>query len=81
MRLLDTDDDAREVQFDAYRAMTPDRRTELAIELSEDLRAVTLQGIASRRPGCNEQEMSLQLIALWHGDELADAVRASLQQP
>jgi len=81
MRLLDTDDGAREVQLDVYRAMTPDRRTELAIELSEDLRAVTLEGIASRNPGCGEAEMNLKLVALWHGDDVADAIRALLETP
>jgi len=60
----------RRRQIDAYRAMTPDDRMALGVELSEAMREVTLDGIRSRRPGLDEQHVVEELIRLWHGGAL-----------
>ena len=57
--------------------MGPERRTELAVEMSEEIRAVTLDGLRDRHPGATEAEINLLLVELWHGPELAASVRSS----
>jgi len=77
VRPLDTTDAAHVVQMDAYREMSPDRRSELAIEMSEDLRLVTLDGPSERHPAATDSELVLLLIELWHGPEIAGLVSSS----
>jgi hypothetical protein len=75
MRPLDTTDEAYQVQLDAYRAMGEDRRTEMAFEMSEQLRLITLDGLRERNPGADETELVVMLIDLWHGEALGTLVR------
>lgn len=70
----DTTAEVRRRQIEAYRAMTPDDRMALGVELSEAMREVTLDGIRSRRPGLDEQHAVAELIRLWHGPGLARRV-------
>ena len=44
-RSNDTTDEADDVQIAAYRAMTPAQRVEIAFQLSDDMREVTLGGM------------------------------------
>lgn len=46
----DTDPEARQVQLDAYRAMTGEQRLALGFRLSEELRRVADAGRAHRVP-------------------------------
>lgn len=55
--------------------MGPDRRTELAFEMSEELRLVTLGGLREHHPDASEAELVLLLVERWHGPELAEQVR------
>lgn len=66
------------MQIDAYRAMGEDRRTVLAIEMSEDVRLVTMAGLRDRNPGLSERKLNLMLIELWHGQKTAALVRRSV---
>jgi hypothetical protein len=75
VRPLDTTPEARRVQLDAYRAMSEDQRTELAIEMSEALRLITLDGLRERNRGASDAELNLLLIELWHGEALGALVR------
>jgi hypothetical protein len=78
VRSIDTSPAAHQVQLDAYRAMGARRRAELAVEMSEDLRLVTIEGLRERHPGIDDRELHLLLVELWHGHEIAASVRRSL---
>jgi hypothetical protein len=70
---LDTDPSALAVQRGVLGRLGPDARTELAVRMSEELRVVTLEGLAERHPDASEAELVLLLIERWHGpDVLAD---------
>jgi len=66
----DTTPQARSVQLDVYRAMSPERRMELAFEMSEELRIVTLEGLRERHPGVDDSTLHRLLVELWHGVRL-----------
>jgi hypothetical protein len=57
--------------------MGPQRRAELAVELSEDVRLVTLDGLRARHPDADERELGILLVELWHGRALAESVRTA----
>ena len=78
MRSLDTTEEAHRVQLDSYRAMSEDQRTALAIEMSEQLRSITLDGLRERNPDVDERELTLLLIDLWHGGVLGSLVRQAV---
>jgi hypothetical protein len=65
--VADTTDEARRVHAAALRSLGPDRRTELALQMSDDLRRVTLEGLRERNPSLTEPELIELLITLWHG--------------
>jgi hypothetical protein len=74
----DTDDEARRLQAQAARRLGPDGRVALAIEMSDDLRRITLEGLRERNPGLSEDELVRSLIRLWHGvDVTASPMRGS----
>lgn len=77
---LDTSADAELVRLAALRAMGPTARVLLALEMSDEIRLVTLDGIRQRHPDLAEPELIECLIELWHGAEIADAVRRSRRQ-
>jgi hypothetical protein len=71
MRPRDTHDEAREVQLGVYRRMSPERRAEIALELSEDVRIITREGIRQRHPEYSDQDVQHALIALIYGKDVA----------
>jgi hypothetical protein len=64
---LDTDPSALAVQRGVLARLGPDARTELAVRMSEELRVVTLEGLAERHPEAAHAELVLLLIERWHG--------------
>src|SRR5215208_2747244 len=46
----DTSREARQRQVDAYRAMTPEQRLQLADQMSVDVRSLARSGIRARQP-------------------------------
>jgi hypothetical protein len=76
MRLADTDPEIRRRQLGLYRAMTPQRRVELALSLSEEVRAVAIDGIRSRNPTMNEAQVHQEWLRMLHGPQLARALTA-----
>jgi hypothetical protein len=64
--LSDTDPEVRRLQLLAYRAMTPGERIELAVQMSEDMRAISLAGIRARRPELDEAGALEELARLVH---------------
>lgn len=69
--LHDTSPDIRRRQLDAYRAMEPGQRAELAVMMSEQIREITLDGIRLRNPRFDEGRVHHQWLRILHGDELA----------
>lgn len=71
MTLRDTAPDIRRRQLDAYRAMGPVRRLELAVEISEDVRQIALDGIRARHPAFDSTQVHHEWLRILYGDELA----------
>jgi predicted RNA polymerase sigma factor len=66
----DTTLEAARVQFEVFRRMRPDRRLELALEMSTALRNVAASGVRSRHPDYSEEQVKLAVARLTLGDEL-----------
>jgi hypothetical protein len=66
----DTTLEAARVQYDIYRRMPPERRLELALRMSDSLRALTAAGVRHRHPEYDEEQVRLAVIRLTLGDEL-----------
>jgi hypothetical protein len=71
MRAFDTHHHAHDVQLRVYRQMSPERRAEIAFELSEDVRRITCDGIRQRHPEYSDEDVRRALVALIYGEELA----------
>lgn len=65
--LGETHSDGEAIQQEIFRRMTPEERLGLALEMSESLRRVALDGLRSRRPELSEQELSAELMRLMYG--------------
>lgn len=74
----DTDARVQAEHFAVFRAMTPQRRVELAIEMSEELRAITLASIRSRNPSLTETQARLALIEMLYGVEVNSFDRSNV---
>ena len=55
--MQDTSPEAADIQAEIYRRMTPERRFELAWEMSQFAREFSLAGIRSRHPALSETEV------------------------
>jgi hypothetical protein len=73
MRPRDTAAAAREVQLAALRALGPARRVELALEMSEQARAVSLAGVMAREPELSLEQARARLLRRILGAALFDA--------
>ncbi len=78
--LDDTAPQAHAVQVRLLRKAGPDRRLELAIQMTEFVREMSRQGIRRRHPEWPELEVKLKLGELCYGRELMDKVRAYLAE-
>ena len=76
MTLRDTSSEARRRQLDAYRAMDPARRVDIAIAMSEDVRLIALEGIRARNPTFDEAQVHYEWLRILHGKDLADKLAA-----
>jgi hypothetical protein len=74
VRPFDTSADAFERQLDAFRRLTPERRVELAAEMSDEIRAVAAAGIRGRHPEYSSEQVKAALVELLLGPQLAQAV-------
>ena len=73
MRSSDTARDALEVQRAAQRRLGPARRVELAFEMSEQARTVSIQGAMAREPGLSPEHARARLLRRLLGAALYDA--------
>jgi len=70
----DTTVEASRVQRRALANKTSDERAQMALEMSELVRQLVMDGIQRRNPELTRQESRFQLIQRLHGSELAIAV-------
>lgn len=69
---MDTDAVVRSRHLEVYRTMTPEQRVETAINMSEELRAITIAAIRSRNPSLTEREVMKTFIRITHNVEIDD---------
>jgi hypothetical protein len=75
----DTSANARRVQVEALRRMDGPKRLQMALEMSEEGRGVTLSGIRHRHPDWSDGAVHRELLRLMLGRELATAVLQRLR--
>ena len=63
----DTTPAARAVQAGRHHAMSPEERVRLAVQMSEDARLISLQGIADRHPELDERGVVAAYVRMLHG--------------
>jgi len=78
MPAADTTIDAARIQRAVIASKTPSERGAMALEMSELVRQLVIDGIRRRQPDISEGELSLQLIERLHGREVASAVAAAV---
>jgi hypothetical protein len=54
--------------------MSPAKRSELALRMSDDLRQIAAEGIRKRHPSYSERDVRRALVALLYGAETAAKV-------
>jgi DUF1365 family protein len=74
MPVTDTSTTMRARQLQVFRGMTPAQRVELAIEMSDEIRAVAEAGIRGRHPQHTDDEVRAALLAILLGRESAALV-------
>lgn len=57
----DTDDETRAVRAAILRRLIAEERVEIAVQMSVDVRAIALAGIAERHPNASARERELEL--------------------
>lgn len=73
----DTDDETRTVRAAILRRLPPGERVEIALQMSIDVRAIALAGIAERDPNAGPREHELELFRILYGDTLIRAASAN----
>ncbi len=71
-RPLDTRPSAHAIQVEVYRRLGPEERVAMAVEMSEEARLVTLQGIEQRFPDWNTARCRRELFRRIHGAGLVE---------
>jgi hypothetical protein len=66
----DTTPEAARVEDEIFRRMPPSRRLELALEMSDEVLAITAAGVRSRHPEYTEDQVRLAVLRLSLGEEL-----------
>ena len=63
-RPLDTSPEAERVQIEIFRKMTPERRLQLAMELTQTSRNLLASGVRLRHPEYDEEQVHFAVIRL-----------------
>jgi hypothetical protein len=69
----DTDTDAARVQIECWRRLGPAGRVALAIEMSDETRAIALAGLRRREPDLDDRAARMRLLRALFGAALTDA--------
>ena len=67
MRAHDTSEAAHALQLQLYRSAGPERRAEIAAELSEAIRDLSRTGVRMRNPGFTEEEVTREVLRIFYG--------------
>lgn len=67
MRALDTSPAAHALQLRLYREMGPERRAEIAAELSEAIREACRTGVRMRNPDFSDEEVAREVTRIFYG--------------
>jgi hypothetical protein len=67
---LDTTLEAHRKQVEILRKLSPQRKALMAIELTDNIRQIAVEGIKSRYPEFSEKQVMRELLRLIVGDEL-----------
>ena len=78
MRPADTSPEAHAAQIEFYRRIGDEKRLELGLRMSSEIRQVAADGIRMRHPGYTEEEVRLALFRLTLGDALFRAAWPNL---
>ena len=73
----DTSDAAARVQREVFRRMGPAGRLRAAVEMSEFLRTEVESGIRARHPDWDDRDVRGEMLRLFYGEKLAEAVMAA----
>ena len=68
MRAHDTSEAAHAHQLRLYRSVGPERRAEIAAELSEAIRELSREGVRMRNPGLTEAEVTREVLRIFYGN-------------
>jgi len=74
VRPLDTHADAYEVQMRIFRSMSPERKGDMVVEISDLTRALCRAGIRTRHPEYSDADVAQELLRLLYGEAIARAV-------
>ena len=72
---VDTTADADQLQRAIFASMTGSQRVELAAEMAEQAKGVTVAGIRARNPDLDVHGVHLEWLRLLHGDELVAVIQ------
>jgi len=67
VRAHDTSEAAHAHQLQLYRNAGPERRAEIAAELSEAIRELSRAGVRMRNPGFTEAEVTREVLRIFYG--------------
>jgi hypothetical protein len=76
----DTDPATERAYVDLLRKASPERRAELAINLSRSAIALSYSNLQLLHPDASGQELLLLFVEAHYGRELADGIRRRLQE-
>lgn len=68
VRPTDTSPAAHAMQIQLYRKAGPERRAEIAAELSEIIRDLSRAGVRMRNPGFTEPEVTREVVRIFYGN-------------
>jgi hypothetical protein len=70
VRSADTSPEAHDLQIRLYRSMSSQRRTEIALQMSEDVWTIAADGIGSRHPDYDDTKVRWAVRRLRLGDDV-----------
>ena len=74
VRISDTTAEAAEVYVAAYASLSGPARVERSMEMAEEVKQVTLAGIAHRNPEFSSAEVHREWLRILHGEAVADLI-------
>ncbi|MGA2093578.1 MAG: hypothetical protein ABSH16_09250 [Sedimentisphaerales bacterium] len=73
----DTTLEAHRKQVEILRKLSPQSKALMAMELTDNIRQIAIEGIRSRHPEFNEKQVMRELLRMLVGDELFKKIAAA----